>query len=369
MSTLTWRVADSLTGRLIGTLAPSAWSFDDPLTGTAKGGLTVPLPRGAANVARLVDLTRTHICQIGAHDEEGRWWFGGPIVAEPAVADRQVSIAFSDWRAWFYAAAIDGDYIQTGVEQMLALSDIATGVVTAAGAPNLTIDSPAVSGVTRDVTFRTASMAGAAFDDIARRIDGPDWWTYLQTDPTDPTTVVAHLAFDHPERSNGYNLYLRHRLGNGGNILRFDWPEGNVPATRIIATHGTPPDQLVVVAEDPAIASGDALRWDEPYSLPDGVDSTAAAFEYALARLVSRGREAGTVTVELDPAATDLGAWGPGDRARLSVSDGWRDVEKPSVRIIQRTLAGRGGHVTSVKASLALGEPEPDIETPDLAVI
>lgn len=366
---LTFRVADSLTGRLIGRLNPSEWSFDDPLTGVAKGGLTLPLPTDPIDVARLVELSRPHACQVGAQDDQGRWWFGGPIIAEPAVADRQVKITFADWRAWFYAAALDTDYIQAGVEQMLAMSDVAEIVLGDVGAPHLTTDSAAVSGVLRDVTFRNAMMAGAAFDDVARRVNGPDWWTYLATDPVDPTVVVAHLAFAYPERATDYGLYFRYRLGSGGNLLTYTWPEGNLPATRVIATQGNPPDQLVVVAEDPAVTSGDALRWDELYALPDGVTDATRAFEYALARLVSRGRESGTVTADVDPAATDLGAWGPGDRVRLSVQDGWRDIEKSSVRVIGRTLAGRASSVTSVKVSLALGEPEADIDSPDLVVI
>lgn len=365
-STLTWRVANSLTGKLIGTLHPSAWSYDDPLSGVAKGELTLALPGDASAVTRLVNLTRPHVCQVGALDGLGRWWFGGPVVAEPAMNDRQVKVSFADWRAWFYATSLDADIIKVGEEQMLTMSDLAEARVSAAGAPHLTVDNAAVSGVLRDSTFRRTTRVGAALDDVALRAQGPDWWTYLETDPADSTTVVAHLAIAYPERTKGYGLYLRHRLGSGGNLSNFTWPEGNTPATRVIGTHGTPPDQLVVVAEDPEVAAGNALVWDELYPLPDGVDATSA-FDYTLARLVSR--QGGTVTADVDPAATDLGAWGPGERARLSVDDGWRAIEEPSVRVINRTLAGRGPHVTSVKVAVALSDPQPDIEPPTPEVI
>lgn len=366
-STLTWRVASSLTGRLFGTLQPSDWSWDDPLTGVAKGELAVALPAGSA-VDRLVELTRPHDCQIGAVDGLGRWWFGGPIVAEPAMADRQVKITFADWRAWFYSTGLDADIIRVAEEQMLTLSDVANARVSAAGAPHMVVDNAAVSGVLRDSTFRRATTAGAAIDDIALRDRGPDWWTYLTADPDDDAAVLAHVAFAHPERTTGNRLYLRHRLGSGGNLLTFSWPEGNVPATRVVGTQGTPPDQLVVIAEDPDVATGDAIAWDEFYSLPDGVDATGA-FDYTLARLNSRRRDSGTVTGDLDPAATDLGSWGPGDRARLSVNDGWRAIELPAARIIGRTLAGRGSNVMSAKVSIALDEPEVDIDVPTEAVI
>lgn len=366
---LTFRVAESLTGRRIGTLRPSEWTFDDPLTGSSKGDLTLALPTDQDSVDLLVYLSRPHVNQIVAQDEDGRWWFGGPIIAEPAVEGRTVKVTFADWRAWFYASALDADVSAASTEQMQVMSDLVTGRVAAAGAPNMVVDAPATSGVLRDALYRTATMIGDSLDDIANRTDGPDWWTYLTTDPADETVVVAHVAFAYPERTKDYGLRLRYDLGrSGGNLISYGWPEGNVPSSRVVGTQGTPPDQLVVTSEDPAIAAGDALAWDEVYALPEGVTDPLVAFEYTQARLASRKSD-GTVTAELDPNATDLGAWGPGDRAHLFVRDGWRDIEKPCVRVIGRTLAGRGGSVTSVKVSIALSEPDPDIEEPEQVVI
>lgn len=364
---LTFRVADSLTGKLVGVLRPSSWTFDDPLTGFGKGELTVPLPSGSDDVARLVELTRPHDRQVCVHDEQDRWWFGGPVVAEPTMADRQVTVTFADWRAWFYAAALDADYISVGEEQVVSMTALAATRVGDPGAPRLTIDSAATSDILRNVAVRQTTMLGVALDDIARRDSGPDWWTYLQTDPDDPTSVIARLTFAYPERTKNYGLYLRHRLGRGGNLLDFEWPDGNVPASRVIGIHGTAPDQLVVTTADPAVADGETLAWDEVYSLPDGVDADTA-FEYTYARLASRTND-GTITGTIDPAATDLGAWGPGERARLSIDDGWRAIESTSARVLGRTLAGRAGAVTSVKVQISVTEPEPDIPVPTPVVI
>lgn len=368
---LTFRVADSLTGKLLGRLRPSAWTFDDPVTGSSTGSLTMPLPTEPDDVALLVALTRPLVCQIGAQDEQGRWWFGGPITAEPVVADRQVTVTFADWRAWFYASVLDADVAADrdfGTEQMELMASLVAGRVAGPGAPYMVVDNAATSNVVRRALYRQATMIGENLDDLANRADGPDWWTYLATDPADDTRVQAHVRFEYPERNTGYGLYLRYDLGNSGNLFGYDWPAGNVPNTRIVGTQGSAPDQLIVTSTDPAVTAGDALAWDEVYALPDGVNTSAVAYEYTQARLTSRAAD-GTVVADLDPAATDLGAWGPGDRARLSVKDGWRNIDKPSVRVISRSLEGRGGSVTSAKVSIALSEPVPDIAVPDQVVI
>ncbi len=365
---LTFLVADTLTGRLIGRVHPSTWTWDDPLTGISKGGLTLALPNDPDEVVRLAAITRPLACQVCVHDDDGRWWFGGPITAEPSLANRQLGIAFADWRAWFYASDLDADYVVDTQEQMTVASTIAAQRLATQGAPRMVLDDTVNSNVQRAVTARRGQMAGAVFDDIANRDNGFNWWTFLTTDPDDETRVLPVVRFHYPERDTGSRLYLRYRLGSGGNLLGYEWPDGNAPVTRIVASQGTAPDQLLVIAEDPAVTSGDIIAWAEPYALPDGTTPTSA-FDYAFARLVSRRLNSGTVTVTIDPAATDVGGWGPGDRVRLAVSDGWRDVDLPSARIISRTLTGRGENLLTVKASIALGEPSPDIETPDLAVI
>lgn len=377
---LRWRVADSLTGRLIGRLYPSDWEWGDPLTGSALGSLRVPIPAGAAQVRQLADWTQPHIRQVCAQDEQGRWWFGGPILADPERNDDDtLTIPVGDWRAWFYAAAIRPnadetrrDYIRVAggaggqVEQNQAIADLAAIGLNTIGAPRLVVDTPTSSGINRDVTHRMFTPVGDAMDNVARRERGPDWWTYIATDVTDDRDVVAHLRVGFPERTLSVRpIVLRHEQGAGGNILTYTWPRGHVPPSRVFGVGPEPaPGEQWAVAVDPGLTDGTRLAWDEVWQLPEGVTTPDSAFEHALARLLAHGQPQGVVEVALDPAVTDLGSWGPGDRARLIVTDGWRDVDLPETRILSRALSGRGEHVTAVKVSVHLSASERDIDDP-----
>jgi hypothetical protein len=393
VSRLTWRVADSLTGKLVGRLSPSAWEWNDPLTGSAQASLTVPIPADSSQVARLADLVRPHIRQVVVHDELGRWWFGGPVLADPErTEDDNLIIPVADWRAWFYAAPIRPntdesrrDYIRvTGsaggqVEQNQAIADLAALGLDTVGAPRLVVDTPTSSGINRDVTHRMFKMTGEAMDNVARRERGPDWWTYIAADPMDATKVVAHLAVAWPERSvttspivlrHSRGPVLRHTQGAGGNILTYAWPRGSVPPSRVYGVGPTPPPgEEWAVAEDIDLTAGTRLAWDEVWQLPEGVATPDSAFEHSLARLQAHSQAEGVVEMTVKPDATDLYSWGPGDRARLIVSDGWREVDKPSVRILSRTLSGRGGHVTGVRLTVNLSALEANVETPETEIV
>lgn len=379
---LRWLVADTLTGRLSGRLPPSEWRWHDPLAGFAEGQLTIRVPRDANKLLSLQRAVTSLSRQILAQDETGRIWFGGPITADPEMSGDQITVSFADWRKWFYAAPLlpdsdteaRGDYIRTGaneVDQNTAITDIADEALSQPGAPRMVVDSPAASGIDRAVTFRQFTYAGEAMDNIAERERGPDWWTYLAVDPADPRDVVAHLTVASPERTlspTGLMLrhqVLRHQEGRGGNILDYDWPAGNTPFTRVAAvSQQSPPAEQWGIAEDPGIGDGEKIAWTEVWR--PQVETADGAFEHAFSRLASHGSAfTGVAGVKINPTATDLGSWGPGDRARLVVADGWRDVDLPATRILSRTLAGRGPHVLSVEASLDLAAEEPDIDEPE----
>lgn len=385
MSQLTFHVANSLTGRLVGRLRPSSWTWEDPLTGSAKGTFVVPIPTDPGQVQELIDITRPHIMQVCAQDETDRWWFGGPILSEPAKDRNLLTVSVGDWRTWFYAAPIRPvgttrvEYVHvaegTGqVEQNAAMAAIATLGLATIGAPRLLVDAIVGSGVMRDVTARMFKVTGEALDNISRRFDGPDWWTYMTTDPADARNVVGHLAVAYPERTlvSGNNLNFRREIvirtkqHGGGNIIDYTWPAGNVPPSRVIGiSSDPPPDETWAVAEDPDLISGDALAWDEVWQLPEGVTTPDNAFEHSLGRLQALSGDFGVIAIDIKTEATDLGGWGPGDRCRLTIKDGWRDVEIESARILGRTLEGRGPHVTKVTAQVNLSATEETIEDPE----
>jgi hypothetical protein len=387
---LTFHVANSLTGRISGRLKPTAWTWEDPLTGAAKGELTVAIPNDSEAVSQLIDITRPHVTQVVVKDDQGRWLFGGPILADPAKQGNTIKVPVGDWRAWFYAAPIRPvggtrvEYVRvaggTGgqVEQNEAMAAIANLGLATIGAPRLVVDGIVSSGVMRDVTARMFKPTGEALDNISRRFDGPDWWTYITADPADPRFVIAHLAIAWPERQSttGVALALRREVlletkqGAGGNIVDYDWPQQNQPPSRVLGVSSDPPpDETWAIAEDPMLLSGEALAWDEVYQLPEGITSATSAFDHSLARLQALSGDLGVVAVSIDPTATDIGSWGPGDRCRLIIKDGWRDIELDTARILSRTLEGRGSHVTGVKAQVNLGgedveavEPTEEVE-------
>jgi hypothetical protein len=383
---LTFHVADSLTGRIIGRLYPTEWTWTDPLTGSAEGSFTIPIPVDTDRVPNLINLTRPHIRQICARDELERWWFGGPVLGDPERNGHTVVVPVGDWRTWFYAAPIrpntNGtrrDYIRvTGgpggqVEQNQAIADLAAIGLATVGAPRLIVDTPISSGIMRDVTARMFKMTGEAMDNVARRHDAPDWWTYIATDPADTRNVIAHVTVAYPERSLlstpmvlRHEVVLRSQLGKGGNILTYTWPRGTPPPSRVIGVGSDPPpDEKWAIAEDPDLVAGTRLAWDEVWQLPEGIASPANAFEHAQSRLEAHGNDLGVIEVGIKPDATDLGSWGPGDRTRMIVADGWRDVELPEAHILSRTLTGRGPDVTGVTVSVNLSAIEADIEEPE----
>lgn len=388
MSKLRFHVVDSLTGRIVGRVYPSEWNWADPLTGQASGSFTVPIPTEADRLADLIASTRPHIRSICAQDELGRWWFGGPIMSDPERTERdQVILTVSDWRAWFYAAAIRPiantrvEYLHlqassNQVEQCQAITDLATLGLATIGAPRLVVDVPPDSGVMRDVTARMFKYTGAAMDGVAQRYGAPDWYTYLTTDPADRRNVVAHLAVGWPERAlRSAPMALRREVpfrtekGAGGNLLSHVWPKTAPPPSRVIGVGSEPPpDEMWAVAEDPDLLNGERLAWDEVWSLPEGTTSPDTAYDHSLARLLALGQDVGVVAVTIKVESTDLGSWGPGDRTRLVIKDGWREVDLPSARIISRTLEGRGENVTKVSASIDLAAEEVEFDQPEVEV-
>lgn len=391
MAMLEWLVADTLTGQLVGRFSPETWSFEDPLSGSAKGDVTIPVPDApnrvvqAERVAQLRDWTTPHRRQIVVRDEFQRYWFGGPILTPPEFnAAGNIKLSFADWRAWFYAAPIRPvtatgvrrDYIHVGatdVEQNQAIADLAAIALDTIGAPRLTVDTIVASGIDRDVTFRMFKMTGEAMDNITRRERGPDWYTYMTADPVDAQAVVAHLAVSYPERriaTDPLRLFQRffHKQDVGSNILTYKLPNAPVPPSRVWGVGPTPPPaEEYTAALNADLTDGLRLAWDEVWRLPEGVTSGPSAFEHTLARLNAHTDLGGVAEVTINPDLTDLMSWGPGDRARIYVDNGWDLVDKADARILSRTLEGRGPYVTAVTLQINLGiDDEITVDEPDV---
>jgi hypothetical protein len=376
---LRFLVANSLTGKLVGRFAPSAWDWTDPVTGQASGSLTVPLSADADDIATLRDLTQPLIRQVVAVDDDRRVWFGGPITATPERDGNNLVVPVADWRAWFYAAAIrpDGDtrqdyvHVTTPVEQNQAIADLATIALATTGAPHLIVDAVTPSGIDREINEPMFTYTGEAMDHISQRDTGPDWWVYMAYEIGDLTTVVGHVTVGYPERNAATNplsmrsrngLALRSNQGEGGNIVSITWPRGNVPPSRVFGVTQNPaPGEVWGTAEDPDLQDGLRLAWDEVYQLPDGVNTADAAYEGAVARLDANGEALGTIELSIDVDSTDLGDWGAGDRTRLVIDDGWQSIDSDDRRILSRTLSGKGGAVSECTITVNLSSAERDL--------
>lgn len=345
---LTFRVADSLTGTLLGQLNPTKYDWTEPLRGQSSGTLTLPLPREAAALSRLRDLVQPRIRQV-VIEENGQHVFAGPIVRPPARREPgKLMVPFVDWRHWFYRAFLRatettrGDLITNGDQGTLAHT-LLTQALNTTGAPAIAVDTAPVTGVTRDVTFRQInSSVGEFLDQLRdRNPTGLEWHTYATAGATSRLVQVrASVAW--PERSTPARpLRIEYKAGRGGNVARYSWPGGEEGATRVWALgDGQPPDEVWAVAEHPSVAAGLDLAWEEVSGPHSGVVNRTTAFRHANARIASAASPAGLAEFTFTQLAVPVARLGPGDRARVIVDDGWVDVDVPAARIVSRRVEG-----------------------------
>lgn len=380
--TLTFHVADSLTGKIIGRLYPHRWEWTDPLAGSGSGRLYVPLP-DPAKVEHLVSLTQPRRCWLAVEDEQGRFPFAGPFPRRPGREGGTVVVPVADWRLWLYRAFLrpgpngeSGDYVHTApeIEQATAMTDLMARALDTTGAPCLVVDAAAATGITRQVTFRQLQTSvGDALDDIAARPDGAEWYTYVTRKAGDPTTLVPHVAVAWPERSSSRApVFIEHRVeyaeGRGGNVHAYTWPEGPEAPSRVWALgEGEPPAQVYASDEIPDLGEGTDVAWEEVTGPHTGVTQAETAFEHAAARLDALSGLSGQATFTIAADRLPIGDVVTGDRARIVLADGWERVDLPAARIISRTVRGGVGAGQPLEQELTVdlgdheqvGEDEP----------
>lgn len=368
----TFHVADSLTGKIVGRLYPSTWTFTDALATTGSGSLTVPLPSDPADVARLVDLTAPRRRWVACEDEQGRFWFAGPIPRAPGRGDGVVTVPLVDWRTWFYLAPIRPlasgarqNYVRVGAsatEQTTMATDLAALALATVGAPKIVLDTATASGIVRERTCMMLDRSvGEYLDGLSSwKVErGVEWWTYATRSLADPTILIPHLAVAWPERATRTTpIRVEYRAGVGGNAFDPAWPEGVETTTRAWAVgDGEPPDQVWASDESLDIAAGVEVAWEQTIGPLDGVKRKATAFEAAFALVQYATGLQGEAEFSLLDSTIGLGDYGTGDRARVVYADGWVDVEVPAARIVERTVSGGRGQPTvcRLKVDLANG--------------
>lgn len=363
---LRFYAVNTLTGRLLDRLYPTSFELVDPLRGPGYGSLTFAKPSESDVRAALVENTRPRTRWVVAQDAgSGLFVWGGPIHKRPSVSGETVTVSLIDWRGWFYRAplrAVDGgsgDYIVTDVDQAAIFSDLVEAALTDTATSHLTVppiilDTPMTTGVTRKRTARQLDgSVGTVLDTLVDTERGIEWWTYVVTDPADPTVLQVHVTMAYPERTTDASLLLEWREGVGGNASDASWPDSSEAFSRVWATgDGEPPDQVWAYDEDP---DGTVL-WENVIGPLDGVKNASTAFEHAYADLQrSKGREnhAEFTVTEETVGLTDVA---PGDRARVVYADGWESVDIADARIVERVFTGAADQPTQQRLVLDLAD-------------
>lgn len=363
---LTFHIADTLTGRIVGRLPVwSSFELPDPWTGAGAGTINIPLPN-RDNVASMVDRTTPLLRWVAVEDDLGRFLWSGPITARPGRSEGEVVIPVADWRTWFYSAYLRpsdggsrGDYIVTDTEQATIGRALALAALDTPGAPAMVVDGFAATGVTRDRKLLQLDQSiGDSLDGLSAQQtrDGFEWWVSCARDVADSRRLVPHVRFAYPERQTRPTpVALRYQIGKGGNISQTSWPTGATSPTRVWATgQGDPPDQPYSSDEDLDISDGTQVAWETLLGNLDGVTKSSTCFEYASAALDYYEGQSGQFECDVADAVIPLGDYSTGDRARLIYDDGWESVDLEAVRITQRVLSGKRGEATKARLTLDL---------------
>lgn len=373
---------DTLTGRILQPLRPTAWELGDPLRAPGTGTLTLPRPqsheRAALREALGVPLTQTgagafdHNRWVAVADPAGRWCWGGPILKRPSSDAKNITVPLVDWRSWFYSCPLRpladggrGDYSATSRDQALIADDLfhrALDDVTPDSPlrpPPIIIDAPTLTGVDRERKGKRQLdvSIGDLLDTLVDADDGIDWWTYVRSAADgDPTRLEIHVTTGWPERSTSTTPTKMEWVdGRGGSTPDISWPPASQSYSRVWGVgDGEPPDQVHAWDEDPEAT----VLWEKTIGPLDGVKDSDTAYEHAFAeRARAQGQESHAEVTVLD-SRVGLGEIGPGDRVRLRYDDGWESVDVPAARIVSRTLSGSAEKAPRQRLTLDLADVE-----------
>lgn len=374
---------DTLTGRIIGGLYPESWELSSPLRSPGVGSLNVAKPdeSGRGPLRELLgvsgDGSTFHASRwVAAQDDTtGKWLWGGPITKKPALNGDTIAVEVADWRTWFYQAQLRPtaagkwhDYIVTQRDQMLIADDLFKlalsteywpGDDSTLAPPPIHVDTPAESGVKRDLTARMLDrpLAEVIDTDLVNVDEGIEWWTYITPSLSDPQVLEVHVSTAWPERSSrDTSILVSWQEGRGGNAAEASWPPGGAPVSRMWAIgDAEAPSTAWAVDED----TDARVLWEGKVGPLTGVKKAKTAYEHALAeRELSDGRDSAAEFVIVEDEL-GLSMVEVGDRARVIYDDGWESVDVDQARIVERILSGGAGDATQQRLILDLADVVP----------
>lgn len=369
-----FRVADPLTGLLLGTLPVTAWSLGDPVVGGGSGTITVALSAlDPTAIARLRTLTTPDAVAVVADDEsdsDNRYPWSGIVTARNYKRRAgTLELTLQDMRSWFYSAVLrpgapgvdgNGDLMWIDVEQTTILRAFATAALADVGTPAIVVEALAATGVLREVTARRWKNLGEALDQVAGRANGMEWWVDTRVSSTPNTIAWTWRAMK--QRTSRTTPFMVHSTPQGGNVLDYEWPEdAGARRSRVTGVgDGSPPDLPYATDQDPALASDTLLLREEVHTWA-GIDDPVTLFDHAQSERMARNAPVQSVSVTILNSGAPLNGYSAGDRVRLRILDHWVDVDLAAVRIINRTISG--GRGTPEQAILTLDLNDAEIPT------
>ncbi|WP_159944812.1 MULTISPECIES: hypothetical protein [unclassified Nocardiopsis] len=340
-----YRVHDVLTGRpLYGDGLPltgTQWSesLTDPGSLTAAIAIT-PTNRDTIRVATTPDRACLYVL-----DTQSRVVWHGIIIARPwSPSERTITITAAHAKAWLTTRLIrrmSGNrhitWAWRDTDQLRIVRDLVTYAASEAGCPPIAVGSQ-VSGVLRELTVEAQAFrpVAEAIDSMAQRNNGFDWDISARYDGARPVWV---LELWYPERRHALSPLLFEATPSGGNILAYDWPDDAAERfTRVWAMgdEPSPPDALMAVDSDPALAIGQALLREKAQTY-SGVTRTVTLAEHARAERLASAESPVACQIDVTATAPPLSSYGIGDRARLVLRDEWLDEDR-TARITERTV-------------------------------
>lgn len=170
---------ETLTGKLLGQLETSTFSFNSPISGHGEAHLTMPIRLGSENY--LKQITRPE--EVSLYIKEGNTFlWGGPIITRPHAPGSPVfSIVAKEWKSWLYSRALMSLIVKTAYDQyQMAYDLIDLATIGVKGAPAISRGST-LSGTTRDFTVQPTWYVGDALDSFAKRDGGFEWFIKVRS--------------------------------------------------------------------------------------------------------------------------------------------------------------------------------------------
>jgi hypothetical protein len=324
-ATYTYLIADLRTGTILDELPLSGVSFDKKLNdaGSFRGRLRVDDPEIRIREPRV--LAEPGRCAVYV-DRDGDLLWGGIVwTSRYSAAGGVLELGAADFLSYFdHRLVLDPADLAKPVSLSGDQLDVARRLIELTqshvdGDVAVRVTGPAVSGVTRALTYAAADLkvAGEVLRDLANTDDGLDFAFDVRYDGNGVPERLLNLGHPRLGSAAGADAYV---WEYGANLVDFVWPSDAASmATRVLGTSSG--GAVPVVRADPAAHDAGWPLLEAAASPVDTADAAMLAAHVA-GELASRRRPVVlpelTVRADLDPV---VGSYSVGDDIRVVVDD------------------------------------------------